>query len=118
MEHRGLEPLASTMPLWRAPSCANAPKVCKVSPKKAALSRFFSFAGLILQQLHKRVYDPGGHAPDGDAVVLEVGYLVDVAVDDGVVCSFGESVCESVRGRRGCEWADILGALTVAPTDV
>ena len=25
MEHTGFEPVASTMPLWRAPSCANAP---------------------------------------------------------------------------------------------
>ena len=25
LEHMGFEPMASTMPLWRAPSCANAP---------------------------------------------------------------------------------------------
>ena len=26
MEHKGVEPLASTMPLWRATNCANAPQ--------------------------------------------------------------------------------------------
>ena len=26
MEHTGLEPVASTLPVWRAPNCANAPK--------------------------------------------------------------------------------------------
>ena len=26
MEHTGLEPVTSTLPVWRAPSCANAPK--------------------------------------------------------------------------------------------
>ena len=25
MEHRGFEPLTSTLPVWRAPNCANAP---------------------------------------------------------------------------------------------
>ncbi len=25
VEHTGLEPVASTLPVWRAPSCANAP---------------------------------------------------------------------------------------------
>lgn len=25
MEHTGLEPVASTLPVWRAPNCANAP---------------------------------------------------------------------------------------------
>ena len=25
VEHTGLEPVTSTMPLWRAPNCANAP---------------------------------------------------------------------------------------------
>lgn len=25
MEHTGLEPVTSTLPVWRAPSCANAP---------------------------------------------------------------------------------------------
>lgn len=25
VEHRGFEPLTSTLPVWRAPSCANAP---------------------------------------------------------------------------------------------
>ena len=27
MEHTGLEPVASTLPVWRAPNCANAPKL-------------------------------------------------------------------------------------------
>lgn len=27
MEHTGLEPVASTLPVWRAPNCANAPKI-------------------------------------------------------------------------------------------
>ncbi len=26
MEHTGFEPVTSTLPVWRAPSCANAPK--------------------------------------------------------------------------------------------
>lgn len=26
VEHRGFEPLTSTLPVWRAPNCANAPK--------------------------------------------------------------------------------------------
>ena len=26
MEHMGLEPTTSTLPVWRAPNCANAPK--------------------------------------------------------------------------------------------
>ena len=26
VEHKGVEPLASTMPLWRATNCANAPQ--------------------------------------------------------------------------------------------
>ena len=26
VEHKGVEPLASTMPLWRATNCANAPR--------------------------------------------------------------------------------------------
>ena len=26
MEHTGLEPVTSTLPVWRAPNCANAPK--------------------------------------------------------------------------------------------
>ena len=26
MEHTGLEPVASTLPVWRAPNCANAPE--------------------------------------------------------------------------------------------
>ena len=30
MEHRGVEPLTSTMPLWRATNCANAP-CCSVA---------------------------------------------------------------------------------------
>ena len=25
MEHTGLEPVTSTLPVWRAPNCANAP---------------------------------------------------------------------------------------------
>lgn len=25
VEHRGFEPLTSTLPVWRAPNCANAP---------------------------------------------------------------------------------------------
>ena len=25
VEHTGLEPVASTLPVWRAPNCANAP---------------------------------------------------------------------------------------------
>ena len=33
MEHTGLEPVASTLPVWRAPSCANAPNQ-KLNPKK------------------------------------------------------------------------------------
>ena len=31
VEHRGFEPLASTLPVWRAPSCANAPGLSWVS---------------------------------------------------------------------------------------
>ena len=27
MEHTGFEPVTSTLPVWRAPSCANAPCV-------------------------------------------------------------------------------------------
>ena len=33
MEHTGLEPVASTLPVWRAPNCANAPNQ-KLNPKK------------------------------------------------------------------------------------
>ena len=32
MEHTGFEPVTSTMPLWRAPNCANAPKQFKIIP--------------------------------------------------------------------------------------
>lgn len=28
VEHRGLEPLTPTLPVWCAPSCANAPLIC------------------------------------------------------------------------------------------
>ena len=31
MEHKGVEPLASTMPLWRATNCANAPNKISIS---------------------------------------------------------------------------------------
>ena len=27
MEHTGLEPVTSTLPVWRAPNCANAPRI-------------------------------------------------------------------------------------------
>ena len=27
VEHRGLEPLTPTLPVWRAPNCANAPNI-------------------------------------------------------------------------------------------
>ena len=36
MEHKGVEPLASTMPLWRATNCANAPQRIYISTYAAA----------------------------------------------------------------------------------
>ena len=45
MEHTGFEPVTSTLPVWRAPSCANAPCVKYIilrrKIKKKLLSRNF-----------------------------------------------------------------------------
>ena len=41
VEHRGLEPLASTLPVWRAPSCANAPSECYSTTLSEKCKYFF-----------------------------------------------------------------------------
>ena len=45
MEHTGFEPVTSTLPVWRAPNCANAPNGC---PNK----HLFVQARYMLIQLH------------------------------------------------------------------
>ena len=36
MEHTGLEPVTSTLPVWRAPSCANAPNTDSIAYSAAS----------------------------------------------------------------------------------
>ena len=39
MEHTGFEPVTSTLPVWRAPSCANAPENGSKEARTPDLSR-------------------------------------------------------------------------------
>ena len=39
MEHRGFEPLTSTLPVWRAPSCANAPHGIRYKKSRGGRTR-------------------------------------------------------------------------------
>ena len=43
VEHTGLEPVASTLPVWRAPNCANAPCFIIVPCFFEKASIFFMF---------------------------------------------------------------------------
>jgi hypothetical protein len=43
LEHTGLEPVASTLPVWRAPNCANAPNKGSIAQDQRFVNDKFTF---------------------------------------------------------------------------